>query len=129
MRDRTRTGGIEIAAEPAAVARFLADARNLPRWAPGFADEVEGSPESGWQITKEGRRFAIRVAVNEECGTVDYIREIAPGREGGACLRAIARIGGGSVLVMTLPVLPGIDPADTAEILRIELETVRDLLQ
>ena len=37
---------------------------------------------------------------------MDYLREVAPGREGGAYIRAGPRPGGGSVIVMTLPLLP-----------------------
>ena len=41
--------------------------------------------------------------MKQDAGTVDYLREIAPGREGGAYIRVIPRPGGGSVVVMTVP--------------------------
>ena len=50
--------------------------------------------------------------MNEDAGTVDYLREVAPACEGGAYLRAVPRPGGGTVIVMTLPLLPDTDPED-----------------
>ena len=67
------------------------------------------------------------MATNEEAGTVDYLRQVAPGREGGAYIRAVPRPGGGSVVTMTLPLLPDVDPADTAATLARELATLLSL--
>jgi hypothetical protein len=60
---------------------------------------------------------------------VDYLRELAPGREGGAYIRAVPRPGGGSVVIMTLPLLAGVDPADTSAILRAELDALARLAE
>ncbi|MHB1534636.1 MAG: hypothetical protein ACYC1D_08510 [Acidimicrobiales bacterium] len=60
---------------------------------------------------KEGRDFALRVAVQQDAGTAEYLREAAPGREGGAYISATPRPRGGSVITMTLPLLPDVDPA------------------
>jgi len=60
---------------------------------------------SGWRAIKDGREFNIRVAVEQAAGTVDYLRELAPGREGGAYIRAVPRPDGGAMIVMTLPLL------------------------
>jgi hypothetical protein len=125
---RTETGSVETKASPDAVVAVLADARNLPTWAPGFVDSVAGDPESGWVGTKGDQSFAIRVPVNPVAGTVDYLREIAPGREGGAFLRAVPRPGSGTVIVMTLPILPGTDRAETAAILTEELAALAALV-
>ena len=59
---------------------------------------------------------------------MDYLREVAPGREGGAYLRAVPRAGGGTVIVMTLPLLPGVDPAEIAATLTDELSVLAGLL-
>lgn len=56
----------------------------------------------------------MRVAVNQEARTVDYLREVVPGREGGAYLRCVPRPRGGTVIVMTLPLLPDVDFGDSA---------------
>jgi hypothetical protein len=78
---------------------------------------------------KDGRDFALRVIVDEDAGTVDYLREIAPGVDGGACLRAVPRPGGGCVIVMTVPAAPGADPSQTASVLAGELGALAFLLE
>ena len=128
MTLRSQTQGIETDAEPAAVVALIADGHRIPEWAPGFADRVEGDAQRGWQVIKGDNDFAVDIRVNHEAGTVDYVREIGPGRTGGACLRAIPRLGGGTVIVVTLPVLPGTAPEDVAAILTEELETLARLV-
>jgi hypothetical protein len=98
-------------AELHGIARVAGDYRK-PNWAPAFVDAVTEDGESGWRATKGGQDFILRVVTKPNAGTVDYLCEIAPGREGGAYMRAIPRPGGGSVVVMTLPLLP--DPERTA---------------
>jgi hypothetical protein len=66
---RTATHSIETDAAHEAVLALLADPRRIPDWAPGFADVVSGHAGSGWLVTKDGRNFAPRVAVNEEART------------------------------------------------------------
>ena len=128
MTDRTQTGAIESAATVEQALALLADPRELPRWAPGFADRVEGSADAGWTVHKGDRRFAIRVATSE-AGTVDYLREVVPGREGGAFSRVLPRPGGGCVITLTLPVTPGAGPEDVEAVLRDELRTLVTLLE
>jgi hypothetical protein len=125
---RTATRSVETEAEPGAVVSLLADVRRVPEWAPAFADEITGDAESGWRVTKDGRTFSLRVAVSADAGTVDYLREIAPGREGGAYLRSVPRPRGGSVVVMTVPLLPDVNPTDVALTLRDELTALAKLL-
>lgn len=108
---------------------LLADPRRIPEWAPAFADRVVGDDRAGWQAFKDGRGFALRVAVDLDAGTVDYLRQVAPGREGGAYIRVVPRPRGGSVIVMTLPLLPDVDPADTAATLARELSALASLVQ
>ncbi len=71
----------------------------------------------------------MRVVTNQDAGTVDYLREIAPGRKGGAYIRALPRPGGGSVVVMTLPIVPGAQPAVIAATLRDELTALVSLVE
>jgi hypothetical protein len=127
--DRTRTSSIETAADPLSVVVLLADASRIPGWAPAFADTVRCEHGPLWRAVKDGRDFAFRTAVKPDTGTVDYLREIAPGREGGAYLRVLPRPGGGSVVVMTLPVPPGADPAAVASTLDDELAALKDLAE
>ena len=92
-----------------------------------FADTITGSEQQGWQAVKDGRGFALRVACARAQRTVDYLREVAPGREGGAYLRVLPRPGGGSVIVMTLPLIPGTDPETATATLRAELAALARL--
>ncbi len=123
------TGSIESNADPDVVVVMLANPSHIPDWAPAFADAVIDDGQSGWRATKGGQDFALRVITKRDAGTVDYLREIAPGREGGAYIRAVSRPGGGSVVVMTLPVVPGADPAAIAATLRDELKALVDLAE
>jgi hypothetical protein len=126
---RTETQSIESDGTLASVVAVLADPTHIPQWAPAFADAVTGDAGSGWRATKNGRDFVLRVAVNPEEGTVDYLRQVAPGREGGAYIRAVPRPIEGSVIVMTLPHLPDVDPAETAATLSRELSALVALVE
>ena len=118
---RTVTQSVESEASRDEVVGVLAEATRIPEWAPAFVDRVTGDARSGWRATKDGRDFALRVVVYEGAGAVDFLREVAPGHEGGAYLRTVPRPGGGSVIGMTLPLLPGVNPIDTAATLAQEL--------
>jgi hypothetical protein len=83
---------------------------------------------AGWP-SKGDRSFAIDVRVHTQAGTVDLVREVAPGRFGGASMRAVPRMGGGTVVVITLPVLPDADSSDVAAVLSEELATIAALLE
>ena len=126
---RTETQSIETEATVASVVAVLTDPARIPQWAPAFADSVSRDPRAGWRAAKDGRDFALRVASNPDAGTVDYLREVAPGRESGAYIRAVPRPGGGSVIAMTLPLPPEADPADAAATLSSELAALASLAE
>jgi hypothetical protein len=125
---RTETQTVETAVAPDGVFAVLTDPRHIPAWAPTFIDAVVGDLDSGWVATKGTLDFPLRVVVNDDARTVDYLREISPGVDGGAYLRAMSRPFGGTVIVMTLPLLPGVDPAATAATLAAELSALASLL-
>jgi len=127
MNSRTLTQSAESNAGPGVIVALLSDPTRIPNWAPAFADMVTGDACSGWRATKSGHDFALRVVVEENAGTVDYLREIAPGQEGGAYIRVLPRPGGGSVVVMTIPVLPGAEAATGATSLSGELNALLSL--
>lgn len=129
VESRTETQSIESDADPGVIVALLADPSHIPDWAPAFADAVTGNDQSGWSATKGGQGFTFRVVIQREAGTADYLREIAPGREGGAYIRAVPRPGGGSVVVMTLPLVPGAEPAVAAATLRDELKALVSLVE
>jgi hypothetical protein len=111
----------------ASCVRLLEDPSRIPAWAPAFADVVTGDTKSGWRATKSGQDFALRVVVVRDAGTVDYLREIAPGQEGGAYTRVIPRPGNGGVVIMTVPLAPDGEPAAVAATLRDELTALVSL--
>lgn len=128
-RPRTDTQSIETEVTVVDVIALLADPTRIPGWAPAFADSISGDPDAGWQAVKDGGVFTFRVVLQQGAGTVDYLREIAPGREGGAYIRVVPRPRGGSVVTMTLPLLTDVDPADTAATLARELATLKALVE
>jgi hypothetical protein len=127
MSDRTITRTIESDADPDAILAILADATMIPSWAPVFADTVEKDAQSEWRVVKGGRAFSLKVRVGNGFGTVDYLREITPGKQGGAYIRVLPRPNGGSVVVMTLPVPRDTKLESVASVLREELERLKSL--
>lgn len=128
MGSRTATQSIEGDVDPLAVLEVLTDPTRIPEWAPDFADTVAGGDQFGWRATKDGRDFTVRVVAQRDAGTVDYLREVAPGREGGAFLRVVPRPGGGSVVVITLPLAPGAEQSTITATLRDELNALIGLV-
>ena len=126
---RTETQSIESDADAQTILALLADPSRIPDWAPAFADAVTGDDQSGWHATKGAQEFTLRVVTNQVAGTVDYLREVGPGREGGAFIRAVPRPGGGGVVVMTVPLVPSADPAVIAATLRDELNALVGLAE
>jgi hypothetical protein len=124
---RTVTASTETVADVETVVALLTDAARIPRWAPAFADEVSGPIGSKQRAVKDGVAFDFRVVSFPEAGVVDYLRGLPGGGEGGARVRTTPRPGGGSVVTMTLPLLPGTDPAQTASTLQDELAALSDL--
>jgi hypothetical protein len=128
MTARTETQSIDADAQPDAVLSILADPSRIPSWAPAFADMITGDANQGWVAVKDGKTFRLRVVMSQASGTVDYLREIAPGREGGAYVRVLPHPASGSVIVMTLPLAPGGDRTILAATLKEELVRLVGLL-
>lgn len=128
MSERTVSGSIESDVERDVLVTLLADATQLPAWAPAFADAIVRDGDA-WRATKGEREFELRVDVDETAGTVDYLRAVEPRQVGGAYLRVVPRLGGGSVVTMTLPVGDGVDPAAVRATLVAELAALAALAQ
>ena len=120
----TITSSIETDASPDVILEFLSDPRRIPAWAPGFADMVDADDQGRWQVTKGGKSFLLDVVVCAPAQTVDYLREVAPGIRSGAFIRVLPRVRGGSVIVMTLPIVPGVSAEETANVLDGELRAL-----
>lgn len=129
MCDRTATASIELEVEPDKVLEILADPRLLPQWAPAFAEDVVAAGADGWQVRKDGRVFYLKAEFHEPAGTLDYIREISPGKRGGAYLRVLPGPSGGSVVIMTVPIPAGQVSQTVREGLDLELKSLRRLAQ
>ena len=70
-----RTVSISIEAPPAAVYEFVADALNMPRWAPGFCQTItpDADAERGWRITTaDGTPAHARFIAPNTLGIVDH---------------------------------------------------------
>ncbi|HSY12757.1 MAG TPA: SRPBCC family protein [Verrucomicrobiae bacterium] len=127
MSTRTITRSMESDLDPEIVLSVLNDPARLPEWAPAFADKVEHNPQSGWRVTKGGDTFNVQVNVSTVAGTVDFLREMAGGKRGGAYARVFPRPLGGSVVVMTVPLAPAADPQQVAGVVEQELAALVSL--
>ena len=83
------THSVSIAARAQVVLEFLADPRELPRWAPVFARAVRPDGDR-WIVDTGQGETAIRVRVSREHGTVDFLDADAPaGTDRGAFTRVV----------------------------------------
>jgi uncharacterized protein YndB with AHSA1/START domain len=69
---RTESRSITIAAPPTTVFSYVADARNLPEWAPVFATAVRPDGDR-WIVTNDAGEFPVVVRASAEHGTVDVV--------------------------------------------------------
>ena len=102
---RSDTQAVTIDASPEAVLDFVADGRNLPRWAVGFAKSVR-QEDQGWIVTTGQGEVATKIMVDEAVGTVDFHMQPFPGVEAAAYARVVAN-GDSAVFVFTQLQQPG----------------------
>lgn|GEM_PF-1433420 len=121
MSFSTVTCSLDIQADPDTVFRYVRDARNLPDWATPFAESVERDASGTLLATSNGETFPFRIVDNGDSRTVDYLRQLAPQREGGAYLRVLPHPSRGAVVIMTVPVAEAADPSDVSEVVTGEL--------
>jgi hypothetical protein len=121
MSVQTVTRAIESDIEPEPIYRFLAEAGNIPTWAPVFADSIEHVNGAQYRVTKNGEAFTLEVFLHPSAHAVDYLRQMSQGRRGGAYIRVTPRPLGGSTITMTVPIGPGATEAAVAKILEQEL--------
>jgi hypothetical protein len=123
--NRTEHRSLGVAAAPLDVHAYLAEASNLPAWAPGFASSVSRSGAS-WLVSRDGAEFTIDVLVEPRSGTVDIVAANDHAR--GLFARVLPN-GDGSEVVFTLMFAPDTpEGAVTAQMLTLETElaAVRD---
>jgi Polyketide cyclase / dehydrase and lipid transport len=126
--NHSETRSIAIDAPPERVHRFIADAINIPRWAPAFATAIRRS-DKHWVATTARGEAEIIVASNPESGTLDILS--AADRTRGAFARVISN-GPGSEVLFTLFFEPGTpEQAVTAQMTVVdeELASIKRLTQ
>jgi hypothetical protein len=102
MMNLAETRSVSIATTPAAVHGYLADARNLPEWAPSFAAAVR--PCGGdWVVTQGDAEIDVTILADRDRGTVDIVAAADHAR--GVFLRVLPN-GQGSELLFTLLLAP-----------------------
>jgi hypothetical protein len=127
MQARTVTRSIDVETSPDLVLDVVRDPARIPTWAPAFADSIEPDGD-GWRVTRNNRAFHVRVKVDHSMRCVNIVRDIAPAEEGGLFMRILPRPGGGSVIVATIPIVPGSDADRTGVILNDELDRIATLV-
>jgi hypothetical protein len=126
MPSQTVTRAAETDLEPSRIYKILAEASNIPKWAPVFADAIEPIDDVHYRVTKNGETFNLEVSLHSAAGAVDYTREMPNGRRGGAFLRVTPRPLGGCTIAMTVPIGPTTSEAEVAKVVDQELA---DLVQ
>lgn len=129
MRPQTVTRATESDAQPDVFYGILADAGNIPKWAPVFADSLEPIDNGRYRVTKGGETFNMEVFFHPSARAVDYIREMPNGGRGGAYIRVTPRPLGGSSITITVPIAANTTDAEVTPILDQELAELVRLAQ
>ncbi|MGO4212683.1 hypothetical protein AB4Y89_20885 [Terriglobus sp. 2YAB30_2] len=124
MSLQTLTRAAESDLEPIEIYKVLAEVSNLPKWAPAFADSIESTDKTHFRVTKNGDSFNTELFLHPTALAVDYIREMADNRRGGAYIRVTPRPLGGSTVIITVPIAPTANEADVARVLEEELAEI-----
>ena len=98
------TLSVSIARAPGDVARFVADARNLPRWAGAFCKSVRPDGEH-WRVQTDEGEFGLRFLASVEHGVLDHVVEVAEDVQVFVPMRVVPN-GEGSEVLFTLFRLP-----------------------
>jgi hypothetical protein len=128
MAEQTVTRAIESSVEPRLLYVKLANALLIPQWAPVFAEKVEHVHGTTFRVTKGSDVFDLELIANDSSLTVDYLRDMAGGKRGGAYIRVMPLPSRGSVVSMTVPVGPNAKPDQVATVLQQELEALIKLV-
>lgn len=129
MVERTVTRTIEGSIERELIFALLKDPARIPEWAPAFADKVLPFGNDSWKVLKLGELFSLTVVIEPRSWTVDYLRTVAPGVQGGAFIRLLPRPGGGTVVTMTLPIPSASDATKVSKVLETELAALLALAE
>jgi len=103
MHADTQTITLPVSAEEAFA--FLAEPKNLPRWAVGFARGIRREGDAWIAQTAQGE-MPVRVVAEATQGTIDFHMRVAPGLEAVAYSRVVPN-DSGAEYVFTQFQLPG----------------------
>ena len=129
MPNQTVTRTVECNLEPLAIFGVLADPRNIPVWAPVFADTVERVDDTHYRVVKGAQSFNLDIFLHPSARAVGYVREMRGNKRGGAYIRVMPRPRGGSSIAMTVPVGSNANEVDVAKTLEQELASLIELAQ
>jgi hypothetical protein len=123
--NRAEHRSLGIVSAPAKVHAYLADANNLPSWAPGFASSVSPSG-AGWLVRRDDAEFVIDVLADARSGTVDFVAAADHAR--GLFARVLPNASGSEVVFSMVFAPDAPEDAVTAQTLTLERElaAVRD---
>lgn len=108
----SRTLNISIACAPRKVIDFVADPRNLPRWASAFCKAVRPDGDN-WIVETPNGPIGLRFVARNDFGVLDHYVTPVPGTEIYVPMRVVAN-GDGSEVLFTLFRLPGMSEQDFA---------------
>ena len=129
-----RTVSVSIDAAPETTYKFVADAFNMARWAPGFCTTIAADPavEHGWRITTaQGVQAHARFVAPNAFGIVDHWVVLPEAGEVYVPLRVVANEGGSEVL-LTIFRQPSMSDAQwdaDSEAVRADLGRLKELLE
>jgi hypothetical protein len=129
MANQTVTRSAESDLETSVIYKVLADPSHIPDWAPVFADSVERIDNTTFSIMKGGEVFRMEALLHPSACAVDYVREMANNRRGGAYIRVTPRPLGGSTIVMTVPLGPNTSESEVGKTVENELVSLIHLAQ
>ena len=121
MPTQTVTRTAESDLESGEIFNVLAEASDIPKWAPVFADHIERIGDTCYEVTKGDESFKLEVILHRPAGTVDYVREIANRKRVGAYIRVTPRPLGGSSITITVPIGTNTNELDVARTVEQEL--------
>ena len=101
---KSNTHSITIDRDPEHVFHFVAEPRNLPRWASTFAPRIEPAGDDQWVVSSPAGEVLIRFEADEERYMVDFhMKPVVPtpGIDGLAASRVVPN-GAGAEYVFTM---------------------------
>jgi hypothetical protein len=122
---------VTIARRPVEVYEFVADARNLPRWAAGLASSQVTKDGEAWIADSPLGRVRVRFAPRNAFGVLDHDVTLESGVTVHNPMRVLPH-GEGSEFLFTLIRRPGVSDAEFSRdraAVEGDLKTLKDLLE